>query len=143
MFDWLFFFSAIAFYLFIIGVFISVKKKREKLAKKFGALTVLLAIPWALVFINYLIIGKQLWIIIIMVIIFAYLFIELLLDIILKIDFRTDWKRHVPYIILFYVVSFGIIGISFSIDAILGWIVTIAFWAELGAVIYSYSGKKK
>jgi hypothetical protein len=111
--------------------------------KIFGILVILLAIPWTLVFIYYLLIGKELWILIIMIIIFAYLFVELLLDFVLKIDFRHNWKMHVPYIILFYVVSFGIIGISFSIDAILGWIVTIAFWAELVAVIYSLSGAKK
>lgn len=138
IFDWIFVISAILFYLLIIGVFIAVKKKKEKLIKYFGCLTILLAIPLAIVFINYLLIGKELWIIIFMAIIFGYLLAELLLDFVFKIDFRADWKKHVPYIVLFYIVSFGFIGISISIDPILGWIVSFAFWAELGAVIYSY-----
>lgn len=143
MFDLLFVIIAIAFNLLIIGIFISGKRKQDKLRRWFGIVFVCLAIPLIIVFINYLIIGQELWIIICLVIILLYLFLELLLDLILKYDFRKKPITHVPYIILFYIVSFSLIGITFYIDEISGWIVSIAFWAVLASLIYNLSGRKK
>ena len=143
MFDLLFVIIAIAFNLLIIGIFISGKRKQDKLRRWFGIVFICLAIPLIVVFINYLIIGQELWIIICLVIILLYLFLELLLDFILKYDFRKKPITHVPYIILEYITFFGFIGISFFIDVISGWIVTITFWAVLASLIYLYSGRKK
>jgi len=69
--------------------------------------------------------------------------VETLLDFILKYDFRKKPITHVPYIILEYITFFGFIGISFYIDVISGWIVSITFWAVLASLIYLYSGRKK
>lgn len=143
MFDLLFVIIAIAFNFLIIGIFISAKRKYDKLLRGFGIVTISLSIPLIFVFIYYLIIGQELWIIIYFVFIFVYFFVELLLDFILKYDFRKKPITHVPYIILEYITFFGFIGISFFIDVISGWIVTITFWAVLASLIYLYSGRKK
>lgn len=143
VFDLLFVITAIIFHLSIVGVFIAEKRKHYKLARWLGTVTISLAIPLTIVFINYLFIGQPLWIMIYLVVIFVYLFVELLLDILLKIDFRKKPKIHAPYIVLFYITSFGFIGISFYIDVISGYIVSITFWAVLASLIYSYWGRKK
>ncbi|MCK4280925.1 MAG: hypothetical protein KAX10_02325 [Candidatus Lokiarchaeota archaeon] len=142
-FDLLFVIIAITFNLLIIGIFIAGKRKQDKLRRWFGIVFVCLTIPLIIVFINYLFIGQELWIIICLVIILLYLFLELLLDLILKYDFRKKPITHVPYIILFYIVSFSLIGITFYIDEISGWIVSITFWAVLASLIYNLAGRKK
>ena len=143
IFDWLFIISGVIYFLSIIGIFISVKKGREKLVRGFGTVMLSLMIPLSLVFINYLLIGQELWIMIFMILILAYLVVELLLDYIFKIDFRTKASRHIPYIILEYIACFGFIGISFNINENLGWLMSILFWAMLASLIYLYWGKKK
>ena len=143
VFDLLFVVTAIIFHLSIVGIFITQKRKHDKLTRWFGFVMISLVLPLAIVFINYLLNGKQLWILIIFVFIFLYIFVELLLDILLKIDFRKKPKTHVPYIILFYIASFGFIGVSFYIDVISGYIVSITFWAVLASLIYLYWGRKK
>ena len=142
MFDLLFVITAIIFHLLIVGVFIAQKREHYKLVRWFGTVTISLAIPLTIVFINYLFIGQPLWIMFYLVFIFVYLFVELLLDFLLKIDFRKKPKIHAPYIVLFYITSFGFIGISFYIDVISGYIVSITFWAVLVSLIYLYWGRK-
>ena len=143
VFDLVFVITAIIFHLSIVGVFITQKRKHDKLTRWFGIITISLALPLAIVYIDYLLSSKPLWILVIFVFIFLYLFLELLLDVMLKIEFRKKLKTHVPYIILFYIASFGFIGISFNIDVISGYIVSITFWAVLASLIYLYWGRKK
>lgn len=78
-----------------------------------------------------------------MTIIFAYLIAELLLDYIFKFDFREKLSTHIPYIILEYAACFAFIAISFEINVIMGWIISIYFWVMLGALIYYIIVKKK
>lgn len=141
--DLVFVLSAIVFNLLIAGVFIAQKKERPKLVRTFGILWLSLAIPLAVVFIHYLIVGRGLWIMIYFGFIFLYIFIELLLDYILKIEFRQKKITHIPYIVLEYTALFGLIGISFAIDRIWGFLVSISFWVLLASLIYLYRGRKK
>ena len=141
--DLVFVLSAIVFNLLIAGVFIAQKKDRPKLVRTFGILWLSLAIPLAVVFIHYLIVGRDLWIMIYFGFIFLYIFIELLLDYILKIEFRQKKITHIPYIVLEYIALFGLIGISFAIDRTWGFLVSISFWVLLASLIYLYRGRKK
>jgi len=141
--DLVFVLSAIVFNLLIAGVFIAQKKERPKLVRTFGILWLSLAIPLVVVFIHYLIVGRDLWIMIYFGFIFLYIFIELLLDYILKIEFRQKKITHIPYVILEYIALFGLIGISFAIDRAWGFLVSISFWLLLASLIYLYRGRKK
>ena len=67
--------------------------------------------------------------------------IELLLDYVLKIELRSKPILHIPYIILEYIALFGLIGISFDIGPMWGFIVTICLWILLGSLIYLYWDK--
>jgi hypothetical protein len=141
--DLVFVLSAIVFNLLIAGVFIAQKKERPKLVRTFGILWLSLAIPLAVVFIHYLIVGRDLWIMIYFGFILLYIFVELLLDYILKIEFRQKKITHIPYIVLEYIALFGLIGISFAIDRTWGFLVSISFWILLASLIYLYRGRKK
>jgi hypothetical protein len=134
---------AVAFNLLIVGIFIATKKERPELRKTLGMAFVSLGIPFAIVFTRYLVEGRGLRTMVPFGFVLLYIAVELVLDYVLKVDFRKKLITHVPYIVLEYIASFSLIGISFSIDRTWGWIVSISFWAVLGSLIYLYWGKGK
>ncbi|MBC8335946.1 MAG: hypothetical protein ISR59_00005 [Anaerolineales bacterium] len=142
-FDLLFVLSATIFNLLIAGIFIAQKQANPRLVRKFGVAWLLLAIPLTVVYIRYWALSKAAWIMIYFSFILFYMLVEWLLDYVFKYDFRTQKRTHIPYIILEYIALFGLLGISFAIDRIGGFIVTISFWVLLGCLIYLYRGRKK
>jgi len=141
--DLLFILTAIAFNLLIAGIFIAQKKERPKATKTIGIIWLLLAIPLAIVFVNYLIESRDLWIMSCFGFIFLYMFLELLLDFVLKIEFREKPITHVPYIIMEYIALFSLIAISTDIDQTWGYIVGISFWILMASLVYLYWDKIK
>ena len=142
LFDLIFVITAVLFNSCIVGVFIAQKKGRTRLVRTFGAGMLSLVVPLAVVFVNYWVEERPLWIMVYLGFIFLYILVEWLLDYVFKIEFRQKLITHVPYIILEYIALFGFIGISFAIDRTWGFIVSISFWAVLGSLIYLYWGKK-
>ena len=139
--DLIFVITAIAFNLIIAGIFIASKMEFPKVRQTLGVVWMLLTFPLAIVFINYLIEGRDLGILIRFGLVFLYNLIEFLLDYVLKFDFRTKWITHAPYIILEYIALFSLIGIATNINRIWGWIVGVAFWILMGSLIYLYWDK--
>jgi hypothetical protein len=138
IYDLVFVLTAIAFNLLIAGIFVAQKKGRLELVKTIGTAWLLLAIPLAIVFVKYLVKGRDLWIMICFGSVFLYMFLELLLDYILRIEFRQKPITHVPYIIMEYIALFSLIGISTAIDRTWGYIVGISFWILMGSLVYLY-----
>jgi hypothetical protein len=134
---------AVIFHLSIVGVYIAQKKGRDQLVRTFGTITILMGIPLAAVFGHYIVSGEPQWKLISFGFIFLYLLTELLLDFIFKIDFRTKPIPHTLYIILFYIAIIGFIRMSFAVNTIWGYTVSVAFWILLGALIYNLVGKNK
>lgn len=143
VFDYVFVISAILFNLLIAGLFIAQKRGRPKRIRALGITWLLLAFPLGFVFVNYIIIGREQWIIICFALVFLYMLVEFLLDYVFKIDFRKRWITHIPYIILEYTALFSLIFIATDIHSTWGWVVGICFWFLLGSLIYLYIGKKK
>jgi len=56
-----------------------------------------------------------------------YLGLEVLLDFILKIDFRTIWYLLIPYLILYYIINYGITMMVWAEDLTWG-IVLLVLW---------------
>lgn len=137
LFDLIFVVTAVVFNLQIVGIYIAKKHNQEILVRLFGAITLLQALPLAVVVINDLIRGQESWIMAGYSVIFLYLAFELLADFIYKIDFRSKLALHVPYIILFYLVEISFIAIAFSINTISGYVVSVSFWTLLLCLIYS------
>ena len=141
--DLVFVLSAIAFNLLIVGIFISQRHQRPKLTRTLGIVWLSLAIPFVIVFVHYVTVGRDPWILVYYGFILLYFIVELLLDYVLKIEFRQKLITHIPYIILEYIALFGLIGISFAIDRTWGILVSITFWAVMASLIYLYWGRKK
>ena len=143
VFDLVFVLCAVVFNLLIVGIFIATKKERPELRKTLGMAFVSLGIPFAIVFIRYLVEGRGLRTMVPFGFVLLYIAVEVVLDYILKIDFRKKLITHVPYIVLEYIALFSLIGISFSINRVWGWMVSISFWAVIGSLICLYWGKGK
>jgi len=114
--DILFVASAIIFNIGVSGVYLSSKFDNGVLLGTFGAIVVLLLIPFAVSLVGYLKKKKEKYIIISIVIILLYLILEVVLDYILKIPFRDVLAFHMSYIIVFYAAAFSIISVSFDIN---------------------------
>lgn len=140
--DTLFVITAVFFNLLVVGVYIAQAHEREQLVRTFGGGMVFLILPLDLVFVGYLLNGRSLEVLAALGVVFLYLMAELLLDFILKFDFRSKPIWHVAYILLFYAATFSLIGIAFAISEPAGYLVTITFWAVLGALVYLYKDKR-
>ena len=114
--DLIFVISAVAFNLLIAGLLFADVKEQPALVKTLGTIWLLLVIPLAFVFFNYLKQGKDSVILLSFGGVFLYMFIEWILDYVIKFDFREKAITHVPYIIMEYIALFSLIGISNSIS---------------------------
>jgi hypothetical protein len=143
LYDWVFVLCAIAFNLLIAGIFIAQKRERHELTRALGITWLSLAIPLSIVFVRYLTVGRDMWIMIYFGFVLFYMLVELLLDYVFKAEFRKRKITHIPYIVLEYIALFGLIGVSFAIDRTWGFAVSIAFWFLLASLIYLYRGGKR
>ena len=132
--------SSIIFNIAVSGIYLASKFNNQVLLQYFGAIVVLLSIPFTISLIGYLKKKAEKKIIISLVIILLYLVLEIVLDYILKIPFRDILALHIFYIIVFYAAAFSMIGVSFIINRKMGFIVLITFWILIGCLIYMYLG---
>lgn len=138
VFDFVFVVCAVTFNLLITGVLIATKRERLELRRKLGTTFVSMGIPLAVVFIHFLLEGREFETMVPFGLVLLYMAVEWILDYALKVDFRRKPITHIPYIVLEYLALFSVMGIAFSIDRAAGWIVSITFWAVLGSLIYLY-----
>ncbi len=143
IFDLVLIITAVLFNLLIAGIFFADKKQSPRWIKRLGIAWLFLAFPLAIVFVHYLLTGRELWIMLCFGGIFLYIAVEFLLDYVLKSKFRDKLFLHVPYILLEYVALFALIGIAFSVDRTRGYVVSITFWILMASLVYLYSGRKK
>ena len=132
--------SSIIFFIFVSVIFITTKLGFLILRQVFGALIMILIIPFTVVLIGYVKEKAEKQKIIPLVVILFYFFLELTLDYILRIPFREILALHIFYIVVFYAASFNMIGVSFRINRKMGFVVTITFWISLGCLIFMYLG---
>jgi hypothetical protein len=142
-FDGLFLIIAILMNILVIAIFIVRKKGFKQLEHRIGYIVISCAIPLSIIMLNYLLTGKELWIIIYIIIIISFLMIEMILDYILKIDFRTNLKIVIPYVILYYIAIWGLLAISFVINLIAGFVVFGVFILNLISTIYAHKSDKE
>ena len=138
--DILFISSAIIFNISVSGVYLASKFNNGGLLQTFGAIVVLLSVPFTISLIGFLKKKAEKKIIISLIIILLYLVLEIVFDYILKIPFRDILALHIFYIIVFYAAAFSMIGVSFNINRKIGFIVLTTFWLLIGCLIYMYLG---
>jgi hypothetical protein len=141
-FDGLFLFVAISLNIKIILIFLARYRGSNGLEHKIGYFVIVCIIPLIIILINYILIGKELWIVIYIIIIISFLTTELILDYILKLNFRTNLKIVGPYTLFYYVAFWGLLAISFVIDLVIGFIVFGIFMLSVVVTIYTHKKDK-
>ena len=143
LFDWIFVISSMIFFSSIICVFILTANDKTEKVKVFGIILFVMILPIILILINYIMIGKEIRMLIFLIIILIYLILEFLLDTVIKIDFRSKPSRHVPYIIVEWASCFSFLFGALRLDLLWGWIVAIFFFAFIVALVYNIFKRKK
>ncbi len=108
-----------------------------------GVILAVLILPIIAILINYIMIGKDLRLILYLILILLYLVAEFLLDRVFKIDFRSKLSTHIPYIILEWAAAFSFLYGAIVLDKVIGWIIAVPFWAFIGALIYYLIKQRK
>ena len=143
VFDWMFIASGFIFFISMIGAILLMANNKMKTVKIFGVILTVLMIPIIAILIDYVVIGKDLRFIIYLVLIFIYLLAEFLLDQVFKYDFRSKTSTHVPYIVLEWAAAFSFLFGTIYLDATMGWIIAIFFWAFIGVLVYYIIKRRK
>lgn len=143
LFDWIFIISGMIFFSSVIGVFILTANNKTDKVKVFGVILFVLILPIIAILVNYIIIGKDVKLVIYVILILIYLIVEFLLDQVFKIDFRSKPSTHVPYIIIEWAACYSFLVGSFALDLTWGWVVAFFFLAFLIALVYNIVKLKK
>jgi len=138
--DFIFICSAIIFNISVGLVYLATKFDNMLLLQVSGSFVIILIIPFSVTLYGYIKKDVNRRIIIQHIPILFYLFLELLLDYILMIPFRDILAIHIPYIIVFYVAEFSMIGVSFERNRKMGFVVLLTFLILIGCLIYLYIG---
>ena len=137
--DLFFFAVAVVLNLLLIGVFVCRGRGWERGEYVFSLAAVFMIMPLLLVVWQNLAAKREWWSFILPLPMIGFLLLEFILDYVANIDFRTG-GLVVPYIIFYYLGLFGLIGYSFLLGRIYGWIMLIGYCCNLLATWYGHRG---
>ena len=103
-----------------------------------GLFIVAMAIPLALAIAANIINKRGTWYWILPAITITFLVIEFILDYLQKGDFRNS-SLLAPYLILFYLSQFAMVGYSFFVGRVYGYITLVTYFINLAATFISYA----
>ncbi|HOU12230.1 MAG TPA: hypothetical protein PKZ84_03875 [Anaerolineae bacterium] len=103
-----------------------------------GWITVAMALPLITAIIVNIAAKRDAWLWILPLVTVVYLIVEFILDYALKIDFRST-SLLVPYLILYYLGQFAMVGYTFMIGKPYGFITLLTYFINLAATFYSYA----
>ena len=103
-----------------------------------GWITVAMALPLIAAIIVNIAAKRGAWLWILPLVTVIFLIVEFILDYALKIDFRSTGLL-VPYLILYYLGQFAMVGYTFMIGKPYGFITLVTYFINLAATFYSYA----
>jgi len=123
--------------LLLVAVFLARSRGKERLEYILGLLFILLALPAGFGAVVNSINGREWWTILFPLLLVGFCVIELCFDYIFKLDFRNN-KLLWPYLISFYMASIGMVGYSFGIGKLYGFITLVTYFLNLAATWYGH-----
>lgn len=112
-----------------------------KIERDLGYAVVAMIVPVTLAIGFNIAAGRELWTIIMPSLLLLFLFVELLFDYILKLEFRYT-RLLGPYLLTYYLGLMAMIGYSFGIGELFGFVTLATYFINLAATGYSYSRVK-
>lgn len=126
------------FNLAIIGVMLSRLPGWKKFERGLGLFNIGLIFPLGLVAAYNAINQRSGWLIALPGFMILFLIIELILDYVLKANFRYS-RLLGPYLMVFYLAQWAMIGYAFMADRIFGFLTLITYFLSLAATALSYA----
>jgi hypothetical protein len=126
------------FNLVIVGVMLSRPPGWKKYEHILGMVNIVLIPPLGLAVINNWLTGREWWGMVLPGLMILFLIVETILDNVLKADFRYS-RGLGPYLLIFYIAQWGMIGYSFLVEQTYGFLTLITYFISLGATAYSYA----
>ncbi len=131
------FLAANLYNLVLVAVFLVRTRNAKRLERRIGFLGVLLGIPFLIASILNAIAGREWWVVVLVLPTAMHCLIELFVDYVTPSNFRyTRWLW--PYLALFYLGQWLLVGYSFLISDTFGAITLATYFLCLGATMYSY-----
>jgi hypothetical protein len=103
---------AVTINVFLIALFIARLSKKPRIEHWLGIVIILNAVPLLYLFVKAFSFKRPVLYFIQIGLMIAYLIVELILDYILKVDFRQNLRIVIPYIMLFFSGTGGMIGVA-------------------------------
>lgn len=136
--DFMLFLVANLYNLLMVSIFLSRTRNLQKIEHDFGLAAVCLAIPLVAVLLYNSVTGRDLWLVGLPLPLIIFLGLEWCLDYLLKLDFRsTRWLG--PYLLVYYLGLFGMIGYTFLVGKLYGFVTLATYFLNLFTSFYSYS----
>jgi hypothetical protein len=124
--------------LYLAGMFLARVKGRGGPATGLGLLALCLAVPVAAVGVLNLLGGREWWTVVLPGLYVLYALLHMTLDYILKLNFRGSQLLG-PYLALYYLGLLGLVGYSFSMGKVYGFVTLGTYFVCLFATWYAYS----
>jgi len=126
------------FNLLVVGVFLSRSGGLRGIEWILGIIIALIALPVTMGIIVNVTAKRDWWTYVLPTHLVLYCLLEFILDYVIKVDFRNTGFLWF-YLILFYIASLGMIGYSFGVSRLAGFITLGTYLLGLLASWYSYS----
>jgi hypothetical protein len=124
--------------LMLAAMFVARARGMNLLERWTGLATLVLIIPVGAATIINLAGGREWWSVFFPALLFLFLLIELILDYILELEFKNT-KLLWPYLLIYYLAMMGMIGYTFGVSELFGFITLGTYFVNLWATWYSYS----
>jgi hypothetical protein len=126
--------------LLMTSIFLTRPRGWKRFERGAGLIMVALALPLAAAASLNLSAGRGVWLVVLPLPLILHCIVELLLDYILHIDFRRTHTRLLgPYLALFYLGQWGLIGYAFFVAPAAGFLTLITYFLSLGGTRYAYA----
>ena len=123
--------------LILIALFIARTRKKERVEFILGLIFVVLALPAGYGAVMNILGGRAWWTILFPFLLMAFCILELFFDYVFKLDFRNNALLW-PYLILFYLASIAMVGYSFGVGKLYGFITLGTYFLTLAATWYAH-----
>ena len=110
-------------------------KRFERIA---GLLMVALALPLGAAVVLNLVANREWWFVVLPLPLILHCLVELVLEYLLKLDFRRT-RLLGPYLALFYLGQWGLIGYAFVVEPVYGFVTLATYFLCLGATRYAHA----
>jgi len=124
--------------LLMTAIFLSRPRGWKRFERIAGLIMVALALPLGAAVVLNLVANRAWWFVVLPLPLILHCLVELVLEYLLKLDFRRT-RLLGPYLALFYLGQWGLIGYAFVVEPVYGFVTLATYFLCLGATRYAHA----